>query len=196
MMTIFDLLFIVVFLAAISSLITAVVLAVRGRGSRALAILRKLGFCAIVYVGIVYAATAFSKPVVLGVGDPQCSDDWCIAVEGVKRMAKSDAAVYDVALRIFSRARRVAQRELVAKDVYLEDRDGRRYDPVLTGSEIPLNTLLQPMQSVTTSRTFELPTGAHDIGLRVDRKQALVVPICVVIGECDAFHKGVRVRID
>lgn len=195
-MTIFDLLFIVVFFAAIGSLITAVVLAVRGRGARALAILRKLGFCAFAYVGIVYAATAFSKPVVLRVGEPQCNDDWCIAVEGVKRIPKNDLAVYDVALRIFSRARRVAQRELVARDVYLEDGNGRRYGPVRTGPEIPLNTLLQPMQSVTTSRTFELPPGAHDIALKVDRKQVLVVPICVVIGECDAFHKGVRVRID
>ena len=34
----------------------------------------------------------------------------------------------------------------------------------------------------------------HDIGLMVDRRT--VLPICVIIGECGAFHKGTIVRID
>jgi hypothetical protein len=61
-------------------------------------------------------------------------------------------------------------------------------------SEGPLNALLQPGESVTTGRRFELPADDHDIGLIVDR--STVLQICVIIGECGAFHKGTIVRID
>ncbi|SPE40268.1 exported hypothetical protein [Candidatus Sulfopaludibacter sp. SbA3] len=193
-MTIFDLLFIVLFLTAIGTLIAAIVSAFSGRRARALAILRMLVLCAASYIGIVYLATAFSRQTVLHVGDPQCSDDWCLAVDGVKRTPKNAVMLYDISLRIFSRARRVAQRENVAKDVYLLDAQHKRYDPVLTGAEIPLNTLLQPGESVTTTRTFQLPANASDIGLMVDRSS--ILPVCVIIGECGAFHMGAIVRID
>lgn len=193
-MTVFDLLFIGLLLTGISTLIVAAVSALRGRRGHALAILCRLAVCAVAYVGIVYVGTALSRQVLLRVGDPECSDDWCIAVEGVKRTPKNTVAVYDVTLRIFSRARRVAQRELLAKDVYLVDAHWRRYDPVFTGREVPLNALLQPGASLTTSRRFELPAHIHGIGLMVDRRT--ILPFCVIIGECGAFHKGTMVRID
>jgi hypothetical protein len=158
--------------------------------------MRKLGVSAIAYVAMVYTATAFSKQVVLQIGDAQCSDDWCLSVERVTRTAKNHVAFYNVTLCIFSRARRVAQREMAAKDVYLEDNDWRRYDPVLTGSEVPLNSLLQPGQSVTTSRTFAVPEDQRNICLKIDRSQPLVLPVCMIVGECGAFHKGTKVLID
>ena len=143
-MTMFDLLFIALFLTAIGALIVAAVSGIRGRRARALGILRRLAFCAAAYIAIVYAATALSPRVVLRVGDPECSDDWCIAVQGVNRTHENALVRYDVTLRIFSRARRVAQREMGAKDVYLVDAHWKRYDPIHMGPEIPLNTLLQP----------------------------------------------------
>ena len=193
-MTVFDLLVIVLFFAAIGTLIVAAVLAVRGRWARALRLLGGLAGFTVVYVGIVYAATALSKEVVLRIGDPQCDDDWCIAVENAKRTPMNAVARYDVTLRIFSRARRVSQREMGARDVYLVDPQWRRYDPVHTGAEVPLNTLLQPGESVTTSRRFEVPAEVRGIGLIVDRPS--ILPICLVIGECEAFHKGTIVRMD
>ena len=193
-MTVFDLLVIVLFFAAIGTLIVAAVLAVRGRLARALRLLGQLAVCTAVYVGIVYAATALSKEVVLQVGDPQCDDDWCIAVESAKRTPMNAIVRYDVTLRIFSRARRVAQREMNARDVYLVDSQWRRYDPVHTGAEVPLNTLLQPGESVTTSRRFEVPADVRGIGLMVDRPS--ILSICLVIGECGAFHKGTTLRVD
>jgi hypothetical protein len=66
-------------------------------------------------------------------------------------------------------------------------------NPVRTGAEIPLNTLLQAGESVTTTRRFELPADARGIGLMVDRSST---PVCLVIGECEAFHKGTLVRLD
>jgi hypothetical protein len=193
-MTVWDLLFIALFVSCLVALTVAAISAFRGRRALAFKILRALGVSAAVYVGIVYVATASSKPEVLRVGDPQCSDDWCLAVEHVERAPKNAAIVYVVTLRIFSRARRVAQHENVAKDVYLVDAQWKRYDPVARGSEIPLNTLLQPGESLTTSRRFELPADARDIGLIVDRSS--ILPFCVIIGECGAFHKGTVVRLD
>jgi hypothetical protein len=193
-MTVFDLWFIALFLTAIGTLIVAAISALRGRREHALAILRKLLLCAVAYVGMVYAATALSKGIVLRIGEPECNDDWCIGVDGVKRTQEKSIARYDVTLRIFSRARRVAQRELGAKDVYLVDAQWRRYDPVHTGPEIPLNTLLQAGESRTISRRFELPADTRGVGLMVDRTPML--PICVIIGECGAFHKATIVRLD
>jgi hypothetical protein len=131
---------------------------------------------------------------VLQVGDPECNDDWCIAVESAKRTPMNASAHYDITLRIFSRARRVTQREMGAKDVYLVDSQWTRYDPVRTGAEVALNTLLQPGESVTTSRRFEVPADVRGIGLMVDRPS--ILPICLVIGECGAFHKGTIVRME
>ena len=192
-MTIFDLLFLALFLAALAALILAAVYALRGRTGQAFGVLRRLTACTVVYLGMVYVITALSKPVVLKIGDPQCNDDWCIAVEGVLRTPKAALVAYDVKLRIFSRARRVAMRENGATDVYLVDSDWKRYQPIPDGTEIPLNTLLQPGQSVTTGRTFELPPDAHDIGLLVQRSG---LPVCLIIGECGAFHRGPMIRID
>ena len=191
--TIFDLLFIALFVTAIGALIAATISGIRGRRAHALGILRRLAFCAVVYVAAVYVTTALSKEVVLRVGDPECDDDWCIAVQGVKRTREKAVAQYEVTLRIFSRARRVAQREMSAKDVYLVDAQWKRYDPIHTGPEVPLNTLLQAGESVVTSRRFELPAETHNIGLMVERSD---FPFCVIIGECGAFHKGTIVRID
>jgi hypothetical protein len=193
-MTIFDLAFLVLLLTAIVALIVAAISALRGRRRRALNILRNVAFCAVGYVGIVYVVTAFSKQVVHSLGDPQCNDDWCIALEGVQRTQKDPNTNYEVTLRIFSRARRRAQREKIATDVYLVDASWNRYDPILDGSEVPLNTLLQPEESVTTRRRFELPKDVQATGLKVGHRT--VIPICLIIAECEAFHKGDIIRID
>jgi hypothetical protein len=103
-MTVFDLLFIVMALSAVIALIAAIAHAFRGRGMRALLTLRNLVVCAGGYVGVVYAVTVLSKPTVLSVGDPQCLDDWCFAVDHVERVPAVQTTRYDVALRIFSRA--------------------------------------------------------------------------------------------
>jgi hypothetical protein len=192
-MTIFDLVFLLLLLTAIITLIVAVTLGFRGRWARAFSVLQKLGVSAVAYLCIVYIVAALSKQVVLRVGDPQCSDDWCIAVERVKRAPMGAVTMYEVTLKIFSRALRRAQRENIATDVYLVDSEWRRYLPILRGSEIPLNTLLQPGESVMTGRVFEIPADAHNVGLVVGRR---ALPVCLIIEECGAFHKGTVVRID
>lgn len=192
-MTIFDLLFIVLALTAVGTLIFALIAALRGAGSRALKILTRLVICAAAYIAIVYAATAVPKQVVLRPGEPQCSDDWCLAVDHVDRREQASTATYRITLRIFSRAKRRAQRENIATDVYLVDSNWKRYAAIPQANEIPLNTLLQPGESVTTGRVFELPADAHGIVLVVGRRSP---PFCLIIGECGAFHKDTVVRLD
>jgi len=195
-MTIFDLLFILLFLTAAATLISIAVAALRGRRARALALLRRLGYGVLAYLGLVYAATALSRQAVLHAGDAECNDDWCIAVDGAQRTPQGSTAVYDVKLRIFSRALGRPQRELIATDVYLVDSLWNRYDPVHNATDIPLNTLLQPGESIATRRIFEAPAGAHGLGLMVGRSGFPNKPVCLIIGECEAFHKGTVIRID
>lgn len=84
-MTIFDLLFLVLFLASVGTLIVASVVALRGRRARALVLLKRLGIVAALYLFVVIVVAALTPQRFLHVGDDQCSDDWCIAVRGVRR---------------------------------------------------------------------------------------------------------------
>jgi len=69
-----------------------------------------------------------------------------------------------VGLRISSRARRVTQRASGAW-LYLIDDRGHLYSPDPDPSAVPLDVLLQPGESVTTSRVFEIPSGVRRLGL-------------------------------
>jgi hypothetical protein len=182
--TIFALLFLVCVLTGIVTLIVAAV-------TRSLQTLQKLVAGVVVYIVMVYSATLFSEPTITRRGEPQCDDDWCIAVDQVDRSPTG----LDVTMRILSTAKRVAQRELSATDVYLVDENWNRYDPVHRSTDTPLNTPLQPGASVVTSRRFEIPPEARIIGLRVGRTPT-PGSLCLVIGECDAFHKGKMIALN
>ncbi len=182
-MTLYDLLFIAATVAGLATLVVAC-------AKRSLQTLTKLGAGVVVYIVMVYSATLFSKPVTIRPGEPLCNDDWCLAVDKVSRTG----AACDVKLRIFSRARRVAMREASARDVYLVDEYWNRYDPMPRNRDIRLNTLLQPGESVETERHFEVPTSVRVSGLKIEygRNPA---SLCLVIGECDAFHKGKMIAL-
>src|ERR1022692_757832 len=135
-MSIFDLLFIVVFLASVATLVTAGVFALRGRGARAIRILRIYAVCAAVYLGVVVISSAFWPRRVLNVGDPICFDDWCITVVKVSKTPAQGNTRYEVTMQLSSSARRISQREkgVVA---YLTDDGGRRYEPAADESNVP-----------------------------------------------------------
>ncbi len=192
-MTIFDLLFIVVFFATVITLAVAAVAAVRGRGRQAVAILRNWAIFAAVYFAILMIVSLATPQRVLSIGDDQCSDDWCIAVASAERTPGNAVVSYAVTLRVSSRARRVAQRER-GVSVYLVDDRGRHYDPAPAPSEAPFDVMLQPGESVTTTRRFELPADARDVGLAFARGS---FPGFLIIGnEGNLFHKKTVVRLD
>ena len=195
-MTIFDLLFIAVFFASLATLVTAAIAAICGRRNHALGILRKFGVCALAYLTIVVVVALLSPQRVLTVGDPWCFDDWCLNVENVILKPEPPQVACHVSLRIFSQARRVSQRAKGAW-IFVIDRHGNRYAPEPDPSAVPLDILLDPGESVTTSRVFKVPADSlAGLGLITGHGGPGCFPGCFIIGsDASLFHKRTFVRL-
>ncbi len=153
LVSVFDLLFLA---AAAASIVTLIVAAIR----RSLVLVRTWALCAVAYLAIGGAVSYFEPRKVMRVGENWCFDDWCLRVERVKRTAN----LYDIDLRISSRALRVTQRAKGAWIDLIDDR-GRLYPPKPDPSAVPLDALLGPGQSVSTHRVFVVPPGVRQLGL-------------------------------
>lgn len=195
-MTIFDLLFAVLFLVGVGSLLVALAAALRGRRARALVILRRLGIVAALYICVLLVVSALSPRRLLAIGDDQCSDDWCIAAQTVRRDTTPAEIRYEVAFRLSNRARRVAQRERFVA-VYLRDQRDHRYGPVADASAVPFDTLLAPGQALVAIRRFIVPAGAGEVGLVVAREGGGWFPGCCIVGEQGSlFHRRAIVKLE
>jgi len=196
-MSVFDLLFLFALVASVVTLAVAAVSAIRGRRPRALRILRVYGACAAVYL-LAGIAVSFLKPQrVVPVGEPWCFDDWCLTAEKVSRTPAAAGISYQVGLRISSRARRVAQRARGAW-IYLIDDRGNLYSPDPDPSAVPLDVLLQPGESVTTSRVFEVPSDVRGLGLITGHGGPYCGPMDILVigsGGC-LFRKPAMIRIE
>jgi hypothetical protein len=196
--TVFDLLFVILFLVSLGTLIAAAVSAIRGRRGRAVVLLRRLGVVLALYFCAVILVSALSPQRFSAIGVDQCSDDWCIAVQSVRRDTASTGIRYEVTFRLASRARRVAQRERFVA-VYLLDERGRRYAPATDATEVPapFDTLLQPEETVATIRRFLVPADAKVAGLVVARGGGGWFPGCCIIGDQGSLlHRRTIVRLD
>jgi hypothetical protein len=192
-MTIFDLLFLALVFVSLAALAAAVVAALRGRGAHALRILGRWAGGAAVYLGIV-AAVGWMRPQrVLEIGDPWCFDDWCLSVEHVSARPVPPEVRYDVRLRLFSRARRVSQRALGAW-VCLVDARGNRYAPLPDPAAVPLDVRLGPGESVSTSRSFLVPSNAGELGLRTGHGVGGPAKF-IIADEESLLHRPTYVRI-
>jgi hypothetical protein len=189
MMTVFEPLFILLFLAAFITLVVAAVAAATGRRPRAFTILRRLAICAAVYFAIVLIVAATSTPHVYHIGDPQCFDDWCITIADATEARTDSAETWTVTVRISSRAKRVTQSETGAT-VYLTDSLHRRFDLAPGTPVMPLDARLQPGESIESVRFYKLPPDARRVGLVYTHEG--VFPIGdFIIGENEWFHKTV-----
>jgi len=183
----FDLLFIAVFLASAVTLLSAAVLALRGRGAYALVLLRRWCICAGAYLGLVVLSSVFWPRTVLEVGERRCFDDWCIAVENASRQEAPGGVSYRVTLRLSSSALRVTQRENSVV-VYLADQRGRRYDPAPDPSAVAMNVQLAPQESVAAIRSFAVPANARELGLVIDHEGGFPIG-WFILGYETWFHK-------
>jgi hypothetical protein len=190
---IFELLFILILLSSLVALVTAAVQAVRGRPRKALRILGVLAASLAVYFTICCLFTALTPRRVLTIGTPQCFDDWCIELSGATKTAAGSTVTYQTSIHIFSRAQRVTQRENGVV-LCLEDDRGIRYAELPNPSDTPTNVLLQAGESVTVTRSFQLPIAAHAAGFVVARSG---FPIgWFIIGEGQGlFHKETITRL-
>jgi len=191
-MTIFDLLFLASFLASVITLVSAAVLAIRGRASRAFSMVGVWLVCAAVYLGISVAVAYAAPQRVIAAGTPWCFDDWCLTVENVKHAG----AIYDVDLKLSSEAKRVTQRAKGAW-IYVRDENDTHYDPTPNPSDVPLDVLLQPGESVAAQRSFKVPAAIHELGLVTGHGgPPCGVGSLVIIGSGGClFHKQTMIRL-
>jgi len=187
--TIFDLLFVLLFLAGALSLIGACISLLRGRRTRAFRLARGLAVGVLVYLGIVAVVGIGSPQVVRRLREDQCSDDWCIAVDSIRGDTSAASTTYDVDLRLSSRARRTAQRERFVV-VYVLSESGQRFDATPDAAAIPFDTLLQAGETIHVRRRFAVPPRAGRAGVVVAREGGYRFPGCCIIGdESSVFHK-------
>jgi hypothetical protein len=186
-LTLFDLLFLLIFLATLIALIVAAYLSLRGHFAKAGRLVLGVAMFWVVYLGVVAAVSLSTPRRMVAMGEDRCFDDWCISVERV-----SGTRPIAVTLRVSSRAKRVRQS---APDniVYLEDSEGKKYASLPAGDQPSFGTMIGPGESFDTIRTFDVPVGAQGLGLVV---QHGAIPGNVIIGEDGAlFHKPAIVKL-
>ena len=194
MMTIFEPLFILLFLATVAALLTAAVAALRGQRPRALRILRRLAIGAGAYFAAVLLVAFFSTPPVHQVGETMCFDDWCITVADAKPTTTGSGQSWRVTLRISSRAKRITQGEKYVV-VYLTDSLHRRFDADPASVAVPLDSRVGPGESVDVERRFDLPADASGIKLIFTHEGGFPIG-AFIIGENQLFHNATVVKLD
>ncbi len=195
-MTIFDLLFILLFLAAIVALVRSLWALLRGQPAVARGRFRRLALGAAGYFAVLILVSLFTPRRYLALRENHCSDDWCIAVTAAVRIAPVDSTRWRITLRLSSRMGAGSQRELGVV-AYLVDDQGRRFNAMAQPDALPFDTQLGPMQQVATTRTFVVPTDATGLGLITDREGWPPNPRCCIIGdEGSLLHKRTVVRLE
>jgi hypothetical protein len=191
----FELLFIAVLLGAVATLGGAVVQAFRGRLRQSIGLVALACLSLAIYIGIVILVSLVSPQRVVRIGDLRCSDEWCIAVMGVRRSPVPGGTEYSVAFQLSSRARGVSQRENGVV-VYLMGSTGRRHLAEPDATAVPFDVLLQPGQTVTTTRSFRVLGEEQALGVVVGREGSNAIPGRFIIGDDGSlFHRPAIVRI-
>jgi hypothetical protein len=163
-MTLSDLIFLAAVLASVVTLIGVTIAALLGRLAQAARALLVYAVCAAVYFTISVGAAYVRPQRIRAALEPWCFDDWCLQVQGVESVARPPSVSYSVKLRIYSTARRVSQRANGAW-IYLIDERQRLFAPNPDASATPLTMKLGPLESVETSRVFDVPADAQKLGL-------------------------------
>ena len=178
-MTIFDLLFLVAMLTFVGAIVTTGYQAIRGRGPRAFAILRRIAVIAVAYflaiVGVSLAAPRQTVPI----GTAQCFDDWCITVSRTARAGDT----LNVAIELSSTARGISQGERDVR-VVVVDSAGHRFPPTAESAAMPLSMTIPPQGRVSVSRTFFVGANAAKLGLLVEHGW---FPHCCIIGDRESL---------
>ena len=196
-MTVFELLFLTLLATAVSMLVAVARFALGGQRVRAFTLLRWLVGAAAVYLAIVAVVGVGTPQRYAARGEPQCSDDWCIAVVDVERQQRDPSVRYLVTFELSSRARGAPQRERMVV-AYVRDAAGRRHDAEPDAAAVPFDTLLAPRQRVRAQRMFVAPVGTVIVGLVFTHEgTGAWFPACCIIGnDGSLLHKRTLVRLD
>jgi len=104
---------------------------------------------------------------VIKLGDSYCWDLWCMGIDKVNATPRGQEMIYKIDVHFFSDANTVKTSTDDAL-VYLVDDRGRRFSLVDDRSVTPINTRLDPGQSLNTSLTFVAPPDATHLFLTGD----------------------------
>jgi hypothetical protein len=186
-LTLFDLLFLAIFIATAVVLIYAAYCSLRGRIAQAGKVVVGAAIFWAVYLAVVIVVSFATPRRVLAIGERRCFDDWCLTVQSV-----DDGRPFKVTLRVYSDAKRVTQSAPDNK-VFLEDDSGKRYAAGPENGQPPFSKMIGPGESYDTIREFDVPAGVKIVGLVVGHSG--VGPGAIVIGDDDAiFHKPAIVK--
>ena len=173
-MTIFDLLFLAAMLALVGAIVATAYQAIRGRGARALAILRRVAMTAAAYFAVIVAVSVATPQRIVSIGAAQCFDDWCITVSSLARSGDT----VRVGIELSSTARGISQGERDVR-VVVVDAAGRRYLPIPESAATPLSVTIPPQGRVSLGRTFLVEANTANLVLLVEHDW---FPHCCIIG--------------
>jgi hypothetical protein len=158
-MTIFDLLLIAVVLAVAAGFILALVQAVSGHLRDAFRTWTLLITGVGIYLAAICVVSLGSKQKIMALGNPDCSDDWCMSPVH----AKFHASTVEVEFRVWSRAKRVTQREHGVNPFLVDDRGERSISIESKGP--PFDQAVVPDEQFTTVRTYRVRPDAETLDL-------------------------------
>jgi hypothetical protein len=160
-MTIFDLLLMAVVLATVITLLTALVQAAKGSFRKSVRTLLTLGCGLAVYLAAICIVSLSSTRKIKHLGDPDCSDDWCITPE----KAHFQGSEVAIEFCVWSRAKRVTQREYGVHP-YLLTGSGERIDAAETIGP-PFDQAIAPNESFITQCRYRIGPEDTTLDLRL-----------------------------
>jgi hypothetical protein len=188
-MTVFDLLFIGLFLTTVASLLLMLFLFANGRGDGAWRLARYLSAGWLAYMTLVVAVSTSVPQRVLHAGEARCFDDWCITVLGAE---PAGAAHLKVRVTISSRARRAVQRESGIRLSLLDesglDESGRRRGTLAACSPVSLDARLEPGEARETNCLFDFRGETRRVSLVIGHADGFPIR-WFIIGEEAWFRK-------
>lgn len=200
-MSVFDLLFLASLAGAAAALTGAVMAAASGNWGVARAVTLALVGYALLYMLAIVGVATFTPQRTIAMGQPQCFDDWRIAVASAsqtdtltagRQTVTAQGRFLVVTLRVTSTAKQVSQREQIA-DVYLLDSAGRRYEISVPGQSALidagqsgqlLDTLIDPGGSFTHTVVFDTPADATGFAIVIAHD---AFPGALIIGDDQSF---------
>jgi hypothetical protein len=158
-MTIFDLLLIAVVLTVAAGFVIALIQAVTGHFRQAGRTWLVLVSGIAAYLAVVCIVSLAATQEIKALGEPDCSDDWCITPE--KAHFRGSSVVIE--FRVWSRAKRVTQREY-GLNPFLVDEQGRRFTIAETTGP-PFDQAIAPDEQFATVRSYRVPENVSTLDL-------------------------------
>ena len=192
-MTIFDLLFALIFISTVVFLVAIIFRALSGHRKRALKQLKSLLLFDLIYLTVVIVVALITPRTILPVGELDCSDDWCISVERAEKYPKGPSTIVQVTFLIHSRALGRPQIENGVQ-AYLVDSSGNYFASMAVQDETPFSLSLQPGESKEVVRIYSVPVNSIPTGIHISKGK--FPGLFIINDDQSLFHKKSLMKFD